>query len=178
MLLPVFVASWQIECCREPFAVDQTVRWQLLFKEAGRWHSEPPEHEVTLTVQAEPFLWEFGEQDRTNVRLRCGSAVLYWSAPEAVAGAATVTGAVHEDHHGYVPDDFPTTTGRVRRIRVERREFIQDAPRSQGWVHAGPSAAYRDVSTSPTWFDDPIPMGDTVRRQSETGVLVDLEVDG
>lgn len=61
VLLPVFVASWQIECCGEPFAVGQMVRWQLLFTEAGRWHSEPPEHEVTLAGQAEPFVWEEGE---------------------------------------------------------------------------------------------------------------------
>jgi hypothetical protein len=94
VLLPVFVVSWQIECCGQPLAVDQGVRWQLLFSEAGRWHGEPEpyEHEVTLTGQAEPFVWELGEPDRANVRLRVGSAVLYWSAPEVVAGAVTVTG--------------------------------------------------------------------------------------
>jgi hypothetical protein len=174
VLLPVFVASWQIECCGEPFALDQVVRWRLLFSEAGRWHSAPHEHEVTLTGQAEPFVWEFGEQDRTDVRLSVGSAVLYWSAPEVVAGAVSVTGAVHEDHHAGVPGDFPATTGRVRRIRVESRDFREDPPHSREWVYAGPSASYRDVSTSPTWFADLT--GDAVRRRSETGVLVDLEV--
>jgi hypothetical protein len=177
VLLPVFVVSWQIECCGQPLAVDQGVRWQLLFSEAGRWHGEPEpyEHEVTLTGQAEPFVWELGEPDRANVRLRVGSAVLYWSAPEVVAGAVTVTGAVQEDHHAGVPEDFPVTSGTVRRIRVESRYFREDPPRSRTWVYAGPSASYRDVSTSPTWFDDLI--GDAVRRRSETGVLVDLEVD-
>ena len=128
VLLPVLMASWQIECCGEPFALDQVVRWQLLFSEAGRWRSEPPEHEVTLTGQAEPFGWELGEQDRTGVRLRVGSAVLYWSAPEVVAGAVTVTGTVQEDHHAGVPEDFPATTGRVRRIRGESLDFREDPP--------------------------------------------------
>jgi hypothetical protein len=172
VLLPVSVSSWQIECCGEPSAVDQMVRWQLLFTEAGRWPGVPPEHEVTLTGRAEPFGWEFGEQDRTDVRLRVGAAVLYWSAPEELAGAVTATGTVHEDHHAGVPEDFPATTGRVRRIRVESRDFTEE--RWREWVYAGPSASYRDVSTSPTRFDDLT--GDAVRRRSETGVLVDLEV--
>jgi len=176
VLLPVFVSAWQIECCGEPFAVDQVVRWQLLFTEAGRWHSEPTEHEVTLTGQAEPFEWEFVEHDRTDVRLRVGAAVLYWSAPEELVGAVTVTGTVQEDHHAGVPEDFPATTGRVRRIRVESRYFTEDPPRSREWVYAGPCASYRDVSTSPTRFDDLTVTRDGVRRRSETGVLVDLEV--
>ena len=92
MLLPVFVSSWQIECCGERFAVDQMVRWQLLFTEAGGWGDEPPEHEVTVTGQAEPFVWELGEQDRADVRLRVGAAVLYWSAPEELVGAVTAMG--------------------------------------------------------------------------------------
>jgi hypothetical protein len=150
------------------------VRWQLLFTEAGRWDSDLPKHEVTLTGQAEPFVWEFGEQDRTDVRLRVGAAVLYWSAPEEVAGAVAVTGSVYEDHHAGVPEDFPATTGRVRRIRVESRDFTEDPPRSQTWVYAGPSASYREVSTSPTRFDDLT--GNAVHSRSETGVLVELEV--
>jgi hypothetical protein len=177
VLLPVFVASWQIECCGEPFALDEMVRWRLLFSEAGRWHGEPHEHEVTLTGHGEPFVWELGEQDRTDVRLRVGPVVLYWSTPEVVAGAVSVTGAVQEDHHAGIPEDFPVTTGRVRRIRVESRDFREDPPRSRVWVYAGPSASYREVSTSPTWFDDLTVTGDAVRRRSETGVLVDLEVD-
>ena len=115
-----------------------------------------------------------GEPDRTHVRLRVGAAVLYWSAPEEVAGAVTVTGTVYEDHHAGVPEDFPANTGRVRRIRVESRDFTEDRPRSREWVYAGPSASYRDVSRSPTRFDDLT--GDAVGRRSETGVLVDLEV--
>jgi hypothetical protein len=103
-----------------------------------------------------------------------GSAVLFWSAPEVVAGAVTVTGTVREDHHAGVPEEFPVTAGRVRRIRVESRDFTEDPSRSRGWVYAGPGASYRDVSTSPKWFGDLT--GDAVRRRSETGVLVDLEV--
>jgi hypothetical protein len=102
------------------------------------------------------------------------AAVLYWSAPEELAGAVTATGIVQEDHHAGVPEDFPATTGRVRRIRVESRDFREDRPRSREWVYAGPSASYRDVSRSPTRFD--YLTGDAVRRRSETGVLVDLEV--
>jgi hypothetical protein len=150
------------------------VRWQLLFTEVGRWPGAPPEHEVTLTGRAESFVREFGEQDRADVRLRVGAAVLYWSAPEELAGAVTATGIVQEDHHAGVPEDFPATTGRVRRIRVESRDFREDRPRSREWVYAGPSASYRDVSRSPTRFD--YLTGDAVRRRSETGVLVDLEV--
>lgn len=101
--------------------------------------------------------------------------MLYWSAPKIVAGTVTVTGSVHEDHHGGVPDDLPATTGRVRRIRVESRELTEVSPGSGGWVPAGRSASYRDAGTSPTWFDDAA--GDTARRRAETGVLVDLEVD-
>jgi hypothetical protein len=81
---------------------------------------------------------------------------------------------VHEDHHAGVPEDFPATTGRVRRIRVESRNVREDPPHSREWVYAGPSVSYRDVSTSPKWFGDLT--GDAVRRRSETGVLVDLEV--
>ena len=175
VFLPVFVTSWQLECCGEPFERDQHVRWRLLFVESGRSAAEPVEHLVELTADAEPFPWDSGEQGRTGVRLTRGAAVLFCSAAEAMVGAVTLTGGVHEDHHADVPEDFPATPGTVRRIRVETRDFTEDPPRSGAWIPADAGARYRDVSVSPKWFVD---MSNTAEPAGvETGVLVDLEVD-
>jgi hypothetical protein len=55
-----------------------------------------------------------------------------------VAGAVTVTGTVQEDHHAGVPEDFPATTSRVRRIRVESRDFTEERWRKSGTMgHVG-----------------------------------------
>jgi len=175
VLLPVFVSSWQMECCGTPFKLGEHLQWRLRFVEAGRSDSGPVEHHVELTAHAEPFSRDLGEVGRTDTRLTAGAAVLYWSAAGAVAGAVILTGGVHEDHHAGVPEDFPVTTGMVRRIRVETRDYREDPAQSRTWVKAHSRATYRDVSMSPTWFAD-VP-GDAGQTRAETGVLVDLEVN-
>ena len=127
MLLPVFVESWQIECCWEPLRIGQQVNWRLKFVEQRRFEAEP-EQQVVLTAHAEPFSWENGEQGMANIRLNMGAAVLYWWAPEFTAGAVTVVGSVWEDHHAGLPEDFPVTAGVIRRLRVETREYREDPP--------------------------------------------------
>jgi len=175
VLLPVFVSSWQMECCGTPFKLGEQAQWRLLFVDAGRSGSEPVEHHGELTAHAELFSWDLGEPGRTDIRLTAGAAILYWSAADAIAGMVTLTGGVHEDHHADVPEDFPITTGVVRRIRVETRDYREDPPGSRGWVYANSIATYRDVSVSPKWFAD-VP-GEAGRTRAETGVLVELEVD-
>jgi hypothetical protein len=164
-----------MECCGDPFEIDEHVRWRLLFVETDRSDLEPVERRVQLTADAAPFPWYSGEQGRIGVRLTRGTAFLYWSATRAVVGTVTLTGEVHEDHHADVPEDFPSTAGIVRRIRVETRGLREDPPRSGRSESAHPGVSYRDASASPKWF---VSLPSTVgRARVETGVLVDLEVD-
>lgn len=176
MLLPVFVESWQIECCMEPFTIGDQVQWSLLFVERGRFEPETgPEGQIELNGYAEPISWEATEQGRTSIQLSTGSANLYWSAPSPVDGTVTVRGSVYEDHHGDVPDDFPDTSGIIRRLRVQTRPFEQDAQSPGIRVPAAVPPTYRDVDTSPKWFNT-THVDIHEDADLETGVLVDLDV--
>jgi hypothetical protein len=130
MLLPVFVSSWQVECCGEPLKLGEHVQWRLRFVEAGRSDSGPVEHHVELTAHTESFSWDLGEVGRKDTRLTAGAAVLYWSAAGAVAGAVTLTGEYtrticgcpgglpRHDRDGPTDPRGPGTTARILRSRA------------------------------------------------------------
>ena len=173
MRLPVFVASWQIECCADPVSVGDQVDWGLVFVERTEPEAARAETLVELDLHAEP--WPGGTEclGKYAVTLRTGALTMYWDAPRDVTRVKRLRGEVHEDHHGDFPPGHPTSRGLVRRIRVEERDYEKD-PETQDSVLILKPTRYRDVTTSPKWFRDSD--SDQRVRWAETGILVDLEV--
>jgi hypothetical protein len=163
--LPVFVASWQIECCWEPPAVGDVIAWHLAFVE----ESDQPEPARRGRVQLDVTASLFGDQGeplegRWALQLDAPLMSLYWMAPRRAVGPQRLVGYLHEDHHAEVPETLPATFGIVRRIQVEERTIVPGS--------APP--VYRDVSVSPKWFRGGPFAGD--QRSSETGVVVEIQL--
>jgi hypothetical protein len=163
--LPVFVASWQIECCWEPPAVGDLIAWHLAFVE----ESDQPEPALRGLMQLDVTASLFGDQDepfegRWALQLDAPLMSVSWMAPRYAVGLQRLSGYLHEDHHAEVAETLPATHGIVHRIQVEECTLP-------------PSSAppvYRDVRVSPKWFRrGPLAGG---KRSSETGVLVEIDV--
>lgn len=175
MRLPVFIASWQIECCWEPPAIGDLLAWHLVFTEQPDADAPPGRGLVQLELSARPIAWEGGTQGRHAVRLDGPGLSLYWEAPHAALGRVQLAGYVHEDHHGQVPETLPHVSGIVRAIDVEERHYVEVPPGSRSWRYAStPPPSYRPVTTSPKWFRSLQP--ERGGRAAETGILTTVEI--
>ncbi|MGQ0573339.1 MAG: DUF6578 domain-containing protein [Pseudonocardia sp.] len=163
-VVPVWLAGWQHECCGEPFAVGDAVRWLLtaadgpfLARVLGplmpQWSAElPVRGSVTSGSMTFPVL---GLGDLAVVG-------------EPGPGARRTVGLLAEEHHDRVPPDSPTTAGRVRSIRVVRWRYEPD-PDEHGLRPVAGSATVEQMHASDRW---PRPVGDS----SFHGFLVELDV--
>jgi hypothetical protein len=171
--IPVFVASWQIECCWEPPALGDLIAWHLAFVE----ESEQVDFRrglVQLEVTASSFDTPEPFEGRWALQLDAPLLSLYWMAARRAVGLQRLTGLIHEDHHAEVPETLPATYGIVRRIQVEECTFVSSASDATTWVPASVAPTYRDVKVSPKWFRHGSLTGAETR--SETGVLVEIDV--
>lgn len=76
-----------------------------------------------------------------------------------------------EEHHGGLPDDAPTTTGSVTRIRAVSSRFGPDPAKPAGNVRVPipETAVVVDVSKADGWYPEP-------DRPQFNGYLVDLRL--
>lgn len=177
MRLPVGIDSWVIECCLEPPGVGDSVDWGLQFIERGRWPDCDPEQQVKMMANATPLPdWEGATLGTWPVRLDADGATLYWEAPHSVtAGPVTVSGHITIAQHGEAPEDLPSTTGAVHRVRLITTLYEQDPPGSQSWRPTRPAdVTYRDVDRTPKWFPDEL--SDSSPGYLTNAALVDLQV--
>jgi hypothetical protein len=79
------------------------------------------------------------------VQIDLAGAALYWEAPDPVEGPVEVIGTVCSNSID-APDDFPRTTGVVRRIRMEWRDYVMGSNESWREVSGGPR--YEEVPTT------------------------------
>jgi hypothetical protein len=173
--LPVFVASWQIECCWEPPAIGDVIAWHLAFVEAADHGDATGRGLVQLDVTGSLF----GPQDepfegRWAVQLDAPLMSLYWMASRRAVGPQRLAGFLHEDHHAEVPETLPATFGIVRRIEVEERIYVPSKPEPRSRIPIAEPAVYREVQVSPKWFGRR-PLTDAA-VVVETGVLVEIEL--
>jgi hypothetical protein len=125
--LPVFIASWQIECCWEPPAVGDLISWHLVFVE-----EQDGDQERRGLVQLDATASLIGQQDepfegRWAQQLDAPGLCLYWMAPRRALG---------RQRH------------RASFTRTTTPRYLTNSPRRWGWSEESrsPRAAGRCVS--------------------------------
>lgn len=167
----VFVISWQLEENGTILRLGQEVEWWLAFRDASWWSLEPAEHSQHLTALASPIAWQGQEINHFPTELSAGETTLYWDAPEQVQGEVQLIGSIHRDVGVDTPEDFPSSRGVIRRLRMETRRYTNTGRR---WDVLDNSATYEEVQeTSLPLRDFPYATG----RLVWTGVLVELETE-
>lgn len=165
--MPVFLESWQIECCADPPGPGDRVEWPL------RWVDDPSgPGNVHIDWGSEPLgpgaLNEPGDR-----LLRHGPLTAYWRGRAPVPAH----GALMADVHGSVPDAVPPVPGTVVSVDVVDQAWRPAGPRT--YVPIPGDFRLRRVALSPRWFssgasaldDRPDP------RRDDSGVLVVVSVE-
>lgn len=135
-LVPVWMDSWQYECCGDPFAVGDRVRWSLRPADLGflapvlgallpGWHAD----DLPLIRVDDPTVVGRGDL----------AVVLAPGQPHRV-------GLLAEEHHGEIPEGAPATTGTVASIRVVRWRSEERPPGGRTWHPVPGSAELEDVT--------------------------------
>jgi hypothetical protein len=157
---PIFIEEWQFACCGTPFAVGETVAWQLrLIADWPRRIGWPDD--MFVDVRAAEVLDELRPTLATAEGPRVGIELPLPGMGDVVHGALL------EDHHDYIPHDLPTTAGVVRRIRVVTQRFER---REGAMCHVPGTVRFRDVDSIDRRF------GRDSGGRHTTGALVDLEL--
>jgi hypothetical protein len=171
--VPVWVESWQLQCCGEPFEVGAAVSWRLttdskdfilraLGARAPAWSAALPR--LAEVTGSEVSGATFGA-DGLNVFID-PSVDARPVGPNGVLLRLLV-----EDHHVGVPDAVVPTPGQVSRIDLVRFGYERDDDHQACRPRAG-DAALTEVARADKW---PV---DEVDGRSFVGYLVQLEVDG
>jgi len=164
VILTVWVPSWEIEGDGRVFAVGRETSTWLTFDEdrAGRGaEGAQPIEGVARPLRS----WPGEESGCRPVRIDVGGAALYWDAPSPVEGAVHLSGPISTNAMD-APEDFPETTGVVRRVRMVWRDDV--AGHDGSWV-AGAEVTYEDVDVTyvppePVRTLDPKAMAEMRRR--------------
>lgn len=149
--VPVWMDSWQYECCGDPFAVGDRVHWTV--------------HPADLEFLAPPLgalLPDWRADDLPLIRVDDPTVVGRGDLAVVLApGQPHRVGLLAEEHHGGVPEGAPATTGTVAGIRVVRWQTEERPP--GGWYPVPGSAELEDVAEAD-------------RSDSGVGILVELAV--
>jgi hypothetical protein len=169
--LTVFAESWQLEENGDTLHVGQAVDWWLTFHDASWWPQEPEAHVQRLRALGRPFDGPGMQKNRVPTELTASGAFLYWDAPRPADGDLELLGSIHRDVGVTTPDDFPSTHGVIRRLRMESYLYHLTA---RGWEPIDNSVTYDEVNQTylPRACLTPEP-----GRPRWTGVLVDLQPD-
>lgn len=167
--VPVFIQSWQHECCGTMFAIGSHVAWFLgvdpdgfwaraLGEKGPSWSRHLPVISRVEGLKDEPENFVVGT-DGLRVFVQWDSYLA--PTPQGV----TVPGPLVEDHHIDVPAEATPTRGVVRRVRTVHQGYLEGMPRPG-------DAALADVVEVQRWNPD-----DEVRSRRFVGFLVDLDVE-
>jgi hypothetical protein len=167
---PVHVASWQHECCGEPFGIGDRVCWRLVLTSDGDDSWGWPE-ETLVELRAAGRRSAQSEEGAKDV-------ISTAEGPEVVAQAAgdgdVVRGLLIEEHHGAAPDDLRPAEGVVRGIQVVSQRFRLSG---RSLTPIAGAVRFRTVDRMPDLFPSPHPDDQAPEQWSEVGALVDLELD-
>jgi hypothetical protein len=174
-LIQVVVASWEIQCGCSPLpTIGHPSTWVLMFV------TEP---NLAAAVVRDSD-WQVGDPCGSDVALVSGAVTAYWPAsngPDPALGTARLRGCLLGTvHGGQVPQDFPSVTGVVQRIRLMSQRFVHRE--QDGYPTAEPvprTQSLTELDQCPRWFDfhQPAPEDSPDNPLSQTGVLLDLTVD-
>jgi hypothetical protein len=167
VIITVWIQEFRLDEDRRVLTVGDDVSFWLYLEEAAR-STLPAERVQTIRGVAQPLpIGPGDEPGRHLVQVSVGDGVLYWSAPGPVEGPVEIAGSVYADDPED-PDDMAATRGVIRRIRMERRDFVQHRPRQ--WRLADARARYEDVSASYFPYDaesDPAAESTLIRKARE-----------
>ena len=123
MIVRLWIPDWQLEDDRRVLTVGDRFSTWLTFDESERFDG-PAERVQEIRGVARPLpTWPGAERDRHPVQIHVDGGDLYWDAPEPVEGAVEIAGSVSSNNVD-APDGFPTSSGVVRRIRMEWHELV------------------------------------------------------
>ncbi len=147
MILTVRVPTWELEESGRVLGVGDKVSSWLTFHEADGASELAEDVQPILGIARRLPSWPGAGPGPRPVQIDLAGGALYWEALEAAEGAVEVVGTVSTNNVD-APDGFPETTGVVRRIRMEWRDFVLGPDRSWRNVAEGP----RYEAVSQTYF--------------------------
>ncbi|MGY1732014.1 DUF6578 domain-containing protein [Geodermatophilus sp. SYSU D01045] len=156
----MFLADWEIECCRPPPGEGDRVSWRL------QWVDDP------VGPGARDLRWQVRAPADDGLVLHHGLLAAWWPQPR---GDVPARGALVADAHGQVPDRVPPVTGRVVRVHVVVQTWRLVPPRTYVPVDGG--FTLRPVDRSPRWFDTDRDGEMPAVSVRESGVLVGLRLE-
>jgi hypothetical protein len=165
----VFLAGWEIECCRPPPGEADQVEWPLLWSDdpAG-----PGAADIAWTVHSAHARMGTGPG---GLLLAHGPLRAWWIglSPDGVPAR----GCLVADLHGGLPDGVLTpAAGTVLSVRVVEQAYRYT---HRGYAPIDGAYTLRPVARSPRWFTgrprDEQPPAVVVRQES--GVVVGLRID-
>lgn len=172
MIVVVRIPEWVLDEDRAVVRVGDRFDDWLTFTEQDR-HAMRPEQLQPLCVEASPLpRWSGAEIHRHPVRLDIGGAVAYWDAPAPEAGTVEVTGSL-ELNRIDAPDNFRTTVGIIRRVRMEWQQYHHLG--GGDWEVSGEPADYENLDSS--YLPSASQSSPRGNRPSWTAVLVDVEIN-
>jgi len=165
VIVTLRIPDWELDEERRALRVGDVFSTWLTFTASERCGG-PAELVQEIRGTARPLpTWAGAELGRHPAQIDVDGGALYWDAPDPVAGAVNVVGTVSSNNVD-APDGFPRTSGVVRRVRMEWREFVMSPDGS--WRPTSDEAHYEEVAasylTAPEhWVDDPAAQRTTIR---------------
>lgn len=156
--LPVFIPSWEIECCAPPPVVGESTRWSLIFETVATPDRQSLDRVPGSVTELQWQVESWSPDDDIRALYRNGFAAYYRPTDDVSVDPLTalplgrhlVRGTVSGTKHGgFVNDSFPTVSATVNRIQVVSGEFRlhdREATPISG------STGLKDVQQSPKWF--------------------------
>lgn len=166
MMLKLRIPAWELEEERCVLRVGDVFSTWLTFTASER-SGGPAELVQEVRGMARPLsAWPGAGFGAHPIRVDLEGGALYWDAPEPVAGAVRLVGTVSSNNVD-APDGFPRTSGVVRRVRMERQEFVMSPDGC--WRRVSGEARYEEVTASylespEDWVHDQEVQKTTVRR--------------
>jgi hypothetical protein len=170
---PVHVEDWQYECCGEPFAIGDRIRWTLvLVQDSEGSRGWPKEMLVDLRVVGRRLSEDERNRQVEVVSTSDGPEIAVH--PSAGPDQNLLRGSLIEEHHGGVPDDLRPVEGVVRSLKVVSQQF-----RRAGRTLTPIAGAVRlgEIERMPTSFVHTPPDDVALQQWHEIGALAELEFD-
>jgi hypothetical protein len=159
---PVFVSSWQQECCGEPFALGDEVAWKLVLIDAENRDWPWPDR-LLADIDAVVVGASTTDDGHDGVIVLAHGMSVWWPGERHKGESFAVRGLFLEEHHGGVPFEMPAVRGRVERIRLVTQPYrrVQD----NEWEPAAGDWELDDILRAPERFESDL------RAGADTGLV-------
>jgi hypothetical protein len=157
VILTVQVAAWELEEDGRVLRVGDDFSSWLTFHAADATSTSVQDVQVILGSARPLPSWPGEGLVVHPVQIDLVGGALYWEAPDPIEGPVEVIGTVCTNNID-APDGFPETTGVVRRIRMEWRDYVMGSDKS--WRDVSGGLRYEEVPATyfpPIEIEEPDP---------------------